>query len=161
LFLSSLLLADYSKVAEESASYSIYRKDALAAGPVSLLSALLILVAIKYNSPWMYANLIRHSAWLIASIAAFAVCYLSLLINKPRLSVCCGVIQYLLASYAYGVSHMPYIVYPTVTIQSGFTHPEMFRALFASYIVGFLLLAPGFVYFWRMFMKDRRYLKHE
>ncbi|BCJ88529.1 cytochrome d ubiquinol oxidase subunit II [Effusibacillus dendaii] len=161
LFLSSLLLADYSKVSEKSAAYSIYRKGALAAGPISLLSAILILVAMKFSSPWLYTNLIRHSAWLIASIAAFTVGYITLLIGKPRLSVVSAIVQYLLASYAYGASHMPYIVYPTVTIQSGFTHPETFRALFASYIVGFLILAPGFIYFWRMFMKDRRYLKQQ
>ncbi|EPR26868.1 Cytochrome d ubiquinol oxidase subunit II [Geobacillus sp. WSUCF1] len=40
-----------------------------------------------------------------------------------------------------------------------FPHPDTFRALFASYIVGFLILFPGFVYFWRLFMHDKRYVR--
>lgn len=70
-------------------------------------------------------------------------------------------IQYALASYAYGRAHLPYIIYPNVTIQNGFTDPASFRALFVSYIVGFVILFPGFIYFWRLFMKDERYIKNE
>lgn len=50
------------------------------------------------------------------------------------------------------------MLYPDVTIQDGFTHPNTFHAVFITYIVGFLILFPGFFYFWRLFMKDKRYL---
>lgn len=36
-----------------------------------------------------------------------------------------------------------------------------FRALFVTYIVDFAILFPGFIYFWRLFMKDRRYLEND
>jgi len=167
LFLSSLLLSDYSYVSEEKQAFSIYRKDAILLGPVTLLMALFTLQTMRLESFWLYQRLLDHLPWLIASVLFFLLGYISLLVpqekryglHPPRLAVIGIVVQYLLASYAYGAAHLPYIVYPEVTIASGFTHPNTFRALFASYLVGFAILIPGFILFWRMFMKDVRYLR--
>lgn len=161
LFLSSLLLCDYSNVANDDEAFQIYKRDAQMIGPIVLLSAFFIMLAIRMEAYWLYENMMEQINWLIASIVVFMIGYGVLWLKKPipRLAVLGIVVQYLLASYAYGVSHLPYIVYPSVTIESGFTHPSMFRALFVSYIVGFAILIPGFIYFWRLFMKDRRYIK--
>lgn len=168
LFLSSLLLADYSNVVEERDAYTVYRRDALILGPLSLLMALFIMLTLRTEASWLYNNMIGYLPWLIGSLIMFFIAGLALYLpngkisavkGKPRLAVVAVTIQYLLASYAYGRAHLPYMVYPTVTIESGFTHPNTFRALFASYIVGFIILFPGFVYFWKLFMKDKRYMK--
>lgn len=168
LFLSSMLLADYSHVSEEWEAYRIYRRDAMILGPISLLMSVLIVVTMRMESHWLFTNLYNYFPWLVASLLSFLIGYSALwwkfgnrapIRGRPRIAVIGVVVQYLLASYAYGSAHLPYIVYPDVTIASGFTNPNMFRALFYSYIIGFAILAPGFVFFWRMFMKDRRYLK--
>ncbi|KHF28727.1 putative cytochrome bd menaquinol oxidase subunit II [Anoxybacillus sp. BCO1] len=62
----------------------------------------------------------------------------------PRLAVVAIVLQYFCASYAYGKAHLPYMIYPNVTIESGFTHPNTFRALFVTYIVGFAIFISRF-----------------
>ncbi|MBE3570558.1 MAG: cytochrome d ubiquinol oxidase subunit II [Bacillales bacterium] len=165
LFLSSLLLADYSKASDDLNAYKIYRRDALLIGPIVLLTAFLIMFTLRSEAPWLYENIMELKAWLIGSILMFLLAGMALFlptkktIGMPRLAVIATVLQYFLASYAYGKGHLPYVVYPSVTIQSGFTHPNTFRALFISYIFGFVILFPGFVYFWRLFMKDRNYLK--
>jgi cytochrome bd ubiquinol oxidase subunit II len=168
LFLSSLLLADYSNEANELEAYQVYRRDALILGPISLLMALLILLTMQNEATWLYERMMNYLPWVIGSIAMFFVAGIALFLpsgkhktvrGKPRLAVIAIVIQYFLASYAYGKAHLPYMIYPDVTIQSGFTHPNTFRALFTSYIVGFVILFPSFIYFWRLFMKDRRYLQ--
>jgi cytochrome d ubiquinol oxidase subunit II len=168
LFLSSLLLADYSNVANELEAYQIYRRDALILGPISLLMALFIMLTMKNEAAWLYERMMNYLPWIIGSVAMFFVAGIALFLpsakhttvkGRPRLAVVAIVIQYFLASYAYGKAHLPYMIYPDVTIQSGFTHPNTFRALFTSYIVGFVILFPGFVYFWRLFMKDKRYLQ--
>ncbi|CAG9622412.1 cytochrome d ubiquinol oxidase subunit II [Sutcliffiella rhizosphaerae] len=168
LFLSSLLLADFSKVAKDKHAYEIYRRDALILGPVSLLSALLIMITMRYEAFWLFNGMMDYLFWLVVSAAMFVVTGIALIIpgkngwtGLPRLGVVSAFIQYALASYAYGRAHLPYIIYPNVTIQNGFTDPASFRALFISYIVGFIILFPGFVYFWRLFMKDERYIKNE
>ncbi|GAA4716489.1 cytochrome d ubiquinol oxidase subunit II [Brevibacillus fulvus] len=169
LFLSSLLLTDYSFVSKEREAFAIYRKDALIVGPVTLLMAVLTLQTMHLEADWLYRRLFAHAPLLLASGVCFFVSYIVLLlpqqrgrvIHLPRISVFFAILQYLLASYAYGAAHLPYIVYPEVTIESGFTHPSTFRALFVSYIVGFAILIPGFIYFWRMFMKDESYLRQK
>ncbi|MFC3884726.1 cytochrome d ubiquinol oxidase subunit II [Bacillus songklensis] len=165
LFLSSLLLADFSKVSEEFEAYKIYRRDAIILGPIALLMALFIMLTMRQEATWLYDNMMEFRGWLISSALMFIVTGGALFIpsrktiGMPRIAVVSTVLQYFLASYAYGRAHLPYVVFPNVTIESGFTHPAMFRALFISYIVGFAILFPGFVYFWKLFMKDRSYLR--
>ncbi|MEH7548202.1 MULTISPECIES: cytochrome d ubiquinol oxidase subunit II [Bacillaceae] len=167
LFLSSLLLADYSKASEEFDAYNAYRRDALFIGPISLLMAFLIMITLKSEAAWIYNKMMNDLPFLYLSLAFFLIGGVGLLLpsNKskikgwPRLSVIAITIQYLLASYVYGKAHLPYIVYPKVTIHSAFTDPNSFRAIFITYIVGFAILFPGFIYFWSLFMNDKRYLK--
>ncbi len=168
LFLSSLLLADYSNVAEEPDAYRVYRRDALITGPLSLLMGILIMLTLRVEANWLYVKMLKDLPILIGSVIAYLIAGLALFIpsakhknriGRPRLAVIAITIQYLLASYVYGRAHLPYMIYPDVTIESGFTHPNTFRALFMTYIVGFLILFPGFFYFWKLFMKDKRYLK--
>ncbi|MCA0986302.1 cytochrome d ubiquinol oxidase subunit II [Guptibacillus algicola] len=165
LFLSSLLLADYSNVAGDSEAYTIYRRDAILVGPISLVMAALIVLTIRTEAQWLFENLLDYTPWLIGSVVTFFIGYIALFIPRkkgtgiPRLAMISVVIQYLLASYAYGSAHLPYIVYPDVTIETGFTNPATFRALIITYIVAFFILTPGFIYFWRLFLKDKRYLK--
>lgn len=167
LFLSSLLLADYSKVSDEFEAYNVYRRDAIILGPIALLMAFLIMITMRGEATWLYDNMMEMKGWLIASALMFIVTGGALFIRTskavgmPRLAVISTLVQYFLASYAYGKSHLPFVVFPNVTIESGFTHPATFRALFISYIVGFVILFPGFVYFWKLFMKDRNYLKNK
>ncbi|WP_066174094.1 cytochrome d ubiquinol oxidase subunit II [Bacillus marinisedimentorum] len=167
LFLSSLLLADYSYLAEEMNAYQIYRKDALLLGPAVLAAALFIVLAVRAESNWLFSSLFEYRGWLGVSVLLFFAGYGALFIQRrrghavkgiPRLAVLLIVSQFLTASYAYGSAHLPYMIYPIVTIESGFTHPNMFRALFVTYIAGFLVLMPGFYYFWKLFLKDKRYI---
>jgi cytochrome bd ubiquinol oxidase subunit II len=167
LFLSSLLLADYSRAADDEEAYVIYRLDAIIIGPITLLMAFLTLLTMDYEATWLLNNLFEFRNWLLLSVLLFIIGYGSLWvkikhkIGMPRFALIAIVLQYLFASYAYGNAHLPYIVYPTVTVETGFTNPEMFRALFITYIVGFALLLPGFILFWRLFMSDKRYVKQE
>nr|WP_238332927.1 cytochrome d ubiquinol oxidase subunit II [Brevibacillus laterosporus] len=162
LFLSSLLLADFSNVLGEREAFLIYRRDARIVGPITILLAIAVVITMSNEATWIYTNLRSHTGWLVASAGFFLLSYASLFgtskrkgwLSLPRLATIAAIIQYLLASYAYGVSHLPYLVYPNVTIESGFTHPNNFRAMFIVYIVGFAILTPGFIYFWRLFMND-------
>jgi len=168
LFLSSLLLSDYSKVSGELEAYRIYRKDAMITGPISLVMAFLIMLTLKQEANWIYEKMMNDLPLLILSVICFIIAGVALYIpnfskNKsmgiPRVAVVAVTLQYLLASFVYGRAHLPYMVYPHVTIESGFTDPNSFHAIFATYIAGFAILFPGFIYFWKMFMHDNRYLQ--
>jgi cytochrome d ubiquinol oxidase subunit II len=167
LFLSSLLLADYSKASEEFEAYKVYRRDAIIIGPISLLMAFLIMITLRQEAGWIYDKMMDNLFLLYLSLGCFLIGGAGLIFptkNKdlrgmPRVAVIAVTAQYLLASYVYGKAHLPYIVYPSVTIHAAFTDPNSFRAIFITYIVGFAILFPGFVYFWSLFMNDKRYLR--
>lgn len=162
LFLSSLLLADYSKQSKAWDAYDVYRRDASFLGPASFFSAFVIMITLREEANWIFTNMMEDVMLLVISGVCFIVAGAALLVptdNKgvkgyPRIAVISITIQYLLASYVYGKAHLPYIVYPEVTIETGFTDPASFKAVFITYIVGFSILFPGFIYFWKLFMHD-------
>jgi cytochrome bd ubiquinol oxidase subunit II len=170
LFLSSLLLADYSKVSKEMEAYKVYLRDAKISGPVSLIMAFFIMFSLKIEVTWIYDRMMEDLSLLLLSLLFFllggAGLFLPSFFEKgirgmPRISVIAVTAQYLIASYVYGKAHLPYIVYPDVTIEAAFTDPNSFRAVFITYIVGFAILFPGFIYFWSLFMHDKRYLQQK
>ncbi|PLS14684.1 hypothetical protein CVD28_26915 [Bacillus sp. M6-12] len=168
LFLSSLLLSDYSKTSNAPEAYRVYRRDAMILGPVSILMAFTIMLTLQREARWLFDRMMDDLPLLLVSLGFFVVSGIALFLpsltktdvrGMPRLAVVAVCIQYLIASYVYGKAHLPYMVYPDVTIQSGFTDPASFRAVFATYVVGFAILFPGFVYFWSLFMHDKKYLR--
>ena len=170
LFLSSLLLADYSKASNEMKAYQVYLRDGKILGPISLLMAFLIMLTLPNDAEWLYNRMMDDFPLLLISVGFFLIVGIGLYApspfqkgvkGMPRLSVIAVTIQYLIASYVYGKAHLPYIVYPNVTIHSAFTDPNSFRAVFITYIVGFAILFPGFIYFWSIFMNDKRYLRQK
>lgn len=168
LFFSALFLADYAREARDVSTYRIYRKLTLIFGPLSLATALLVTMTLPDAANWLAANLQQEGKWFLLSIAAFVIGYACLFIKRPdgwigysRATVAFTAIQYAIASFAYGRAHMPYIIYPHLTLDQGFTNPTMFRSLFIGYIVSSILLIPVFILFWRLFLKDKHYLKQE
>ncbi|MBP1999993.1 cytochrome d ubiquinol oxidase subunit II [Paenibacillus shirakamiensis] len=168
LFLSSLLLADYSKVSTEMHAYKVYLRDAQIMGPISLIMAILIVFTLRNEASWLYDRMLADSPLLWLSVLSFLIAGLGLFLpsffekgvrGMPRISVVATIIQYLIASYVYGKAHLPYFIYPNITIQDGVTDPNSFRVVFATYIVGFVILFPGFFYFWRLFMNDKKYIQ--
>ncbi|MCM3585888.1 cytochrome d ubiquinol oxidase subunit II [Mesobacillus maritimus] len=168
LFLSSVLLADYSKVSHAMDAYQVYLRDARIFGPISLAMAFLIMLTLRGEAPWLYDKMMEDLPLLLFSLVFFLIGGAGLFLpsffekgvrGMPRLAMIAVTIQYLVASYVYGKAHLPYIVYPGVTIESAFTDPNSFRAVFVTYIVGFAILFPGFIYFWSLFMHDKRYLR--
>ncbi|MEH7379165.1 cytochrome d ubiquinol oxidase subunit II [Bacillus sp. JJ1533] len=170
LFLSSLLLADYSKASNEMKAYQVYLRDGKILGPISLLMAFLIMLTLPNDAEWLYNRMLEDLPLLLISVGFFLIIGIGLYAQSPfqkgvkgmpRLAVIAVTVQYLIASYVYGKAHLPYIIYPNVTIHSAFTDPNSFRAVFITYIIGFAILFPGFIYFWSLFMNDKRYLRQK
>lgn len=74
-----------------------------------------------------------------------------------RFGVIAVVVQYASAMLGYGRAHLPYIVYPGITVQNSFTNVEMFREAVTVLIIGIAVLFPGFVWFWRLFLESKSY----
>lgn len=168
LFISALFLSDYAREAEDETTYQTYRNIAIVIGPISLATAVLATFAMNPEAHWMVVNMNANRMWFILSLIAFFIAYSALWwrrrdgrLGHPRVAFTGTILQYALASIGYGSAHMPYIVYPHLTVAEGFTNPSMFNSLLIGYSVGTIILIPLFYWFWRLFMKDKRYLKQE
>ncbi|WNQ11196.1 cytochrome d ubiquinol oxidase subunit II [Paenibacillus aurantius] len=168
LFLSALFLADYAREADDEDTYRYYRVRAILLGPLTLITAILVTVTFAPEAQWILPNLQRVEGWFALSVTAFLIGYSALFWRsgrenpgKPRAAVIAIVLQYGLAVFAYGKAHLPYIVYPSQTIDQSVTNHSMFVSLLTGYIVFSAILAPVFVWFWRLFFKDKGYLRQE
>lgn len=168
LFLSALFLADYAKEANDRTAFNTYRKHAIWLGPLTIAIAIMTIFTMPEEASWLVDNVRDHLYGFGMSLVLFLIGYLLLFAKTPdgkrgytRLAVIFVVMQYGFAIYAYGSAHLPYIVYPHLTVEEGFTNPTMFYQLLIAYIIGMAILIPAFVLFWRLFLKDKRYLKQE
>ncbi|MGG2094533.1 cytochrome d ubiquinol oxidase subunit II [Bacillus sp. S13(2024)] len=167
LFLSALFLADFAREQGSEDTYRVYRRNAIVLGPATLVTAIIALVVMDPETHWLMEGLIKQFKWFTVSIIFFIIGYSSLwwtnhkyeTLGWPRIAVLSVVAQYGFASYAYGVAHLPYIIYPEVTVFTSFTTKETFYALLILYAVGIAILLPGFIFFWNLFLKDRSFLK--
>lgn len=165
LFISSLFLSDFAKQVDELLAYKIYRRDAMIMGPLAIVMAFLTMYTLKNEANWLYTEMMKDLPLLLLSLVFFIIggvaLYLPYFSKKdvkgmPRIAVLAVAVQYFIAAYVYGKAHLPYIVYPNVTINTGFTDPAAFRAIIITYIVSLVILVPGFYYFWSVFFKNQR-----
>lgn len=168
LFMSALFLSDYSNESGDSSAYLLYRKAAIWFGPLTLFFAVITTFTMIPEAHWIIEGMKRQALWFILSVIAFVVGYGALWWNVdgnargvPRVAFTAIIIQYAFASIGYGLAHMPYVIYPHMTVEQGFTNPATFRALLVAYVVGLMILVPAFYLFWKLFLKDKRYLRHE
>jgi cytochrome d ubiquinol oxidase subunit II len=168
LFISSVFLMDYAKEAEDWSAYHTFRKHAIWLGPVSIAIAMLTIGTFPVEAQWIVENIQANWLWFGISIVFFLIGYGFLFVKKSdgirgraRFAVILIILQYAVAIYAYGSAHLPYLVYPVLTVEGGFTNPSLFYNMLVIYGIGFGILIPAFILFWRLFLKDRRYLKQE
>ncbi|OXM13345.1 cytochrome d ubiquinol oxidase subunit II [Paenibacillus herberti] len=166
LFLSAVFLADYAREAEDREAYRIYRMIAVTIGPLTLLTGMLAAVAMHPEAQWIVERMKENWIWFALSGISFVVGFSALWwkgkggwTGVPRAAVVLIIIQYGLASFGYGSAHLPYLIYPHLTVEQGFTNHAMFVSLLIGYIVSTLVLVPVFIWFWLLFLKDKRYLK--
>ncbi|PRZ14691.1 cytochrome bd-I ubiquinol oxidase subunit 2 apoprotein [Laceyella sediminis] len=168
LFLAALFLADYSRESGDEEAYAAYRKHAIVFGPITLLVAVFTLYTLEPEAFWLLKRLQEFKVWYVWSILAFLIGYLALWwktpggkVGRPRVAVIAVAIQYAIATFAYGAAHLPYIIYPYLTVNEAFTQINTFYSLLKVFAMGLAILLPGFIIFWRLFMKDKRYLQGE
>lgn len=164
LFISTMVLADYARVAGDDSAFKVYRRLALWFGPLAMLSSLFVLWSIPRFASWFRANLLEQWPWFVLSLLSFLVA-MGLASsarrhdrNRFRAAVVLVAGQYALAMIGYGRAHLPYLLFPYLTVQNSFTSSAMFRTLLIILIIGIAVLFPGFVWFWRLFLENRAYV---
>lgn len=162
-YLASVFLCWYAARMGEAQAFRAFHRLARGFAPLTLLGGVLLAVALYFDAGWHFAALLRY--WPLSLLAAlcFAGAWL-LLLRRPRadrpapysLALLLSIAQYGLVFYALGLSHLPYLLYPSLTLSNTATDPAMFTALTVTVIGGSTLLIPCLLLLYGLFLKGQR-----
>jgi cytochrome d ubiquinol oxidase subunit II len=164
LYISAMFLTYYAHKAGDDKAYALMRRYALLWSGPTIGASVFVFFAISSHNALHFERLVDYSWLFVCSFAAFLVAVGIVWRKKPSSralgwSFIAVMIQYACAFYGYGAAHLPYILYPYVTMTDTFTSPQMAWALIVAFLAGLLLLVPSLALLMRLFLFDAAYVR--
>lgn len=160
LYISSAFLTFYANRANDTGALRLVRTYVLFWSFPTIIASLTTFIALSQHNPAHYQSMIE--LWWVfgLSIACFSVAMWLFYIGKYYgFAFIMVMFQFLFAFFGYGAGHLPYLLYPYITIQEGVVHESMAIALIIAFILGFMLLIPSLYMLLRIFLFDADYVK--
>jgi cytochrome d ubiquinol oxidase subunit II len=162
LSLSSVFLTWYAARSGEVRAFGYFRQVARWFVPLMLLAALLLGVSLWVYAPWHARALVALWPWHMLAALCFGGAWF-LLGRKPDagrsgrygLVLLLSIVQYGLVFYAFWLSRLPYLLYPTLTLGNTATNPAMFTALTVAVVGGSVVLIPSLLLLYGVFLGTR------
>lgn len=162
LFISSSFLTFYARKAKDAKAMQILRKYALFWSGPTILASFSVFTALYRHNPVHFEKMLDWAWMFNMSLLCFlGAVYLIWRRKALGWAFILVMLQFAFAFFGYGISHMPYLLYPYVTIHSALTHTAMGWALVIAFIAGLLLLIPSLVLLMRLFLFSARYAQGE
>jgi cytochrome d ubiquinol oxidase subunit II len=160
LYISAMFLTYYAAKAKDLSALRILRGYALAWGMPTILASLLVFFAIREHNPDHYARMLDYSWMFVLSflcfIGGFYLVWRGLSYGWAFILV---MVQFALAFFGYGVSHLPSILYPYIDLYDNFTNRTMALYLIGAFIAGLMLLIPSLYLLMRLFLFNATYVE--
>ncbi|WP_153462469.1 MULTISPECIES: cytochrome d ubiquinol oxidase subunit II [Sediminibacillus] len=160
LYISSAFLSFYANRANDWKALELVRKYTLFWSFPTIIASLTTFIALSQHNIEHYQNMIdlwwMFGLSLVCFSAAMWLIYRGIYYG---LAFICVMLQFFFAFFGYGAGHLPYLLYPYVTLEQGATHEAMGLALVIAFILGLLLLIPSLYMLMRMFLFDADYVK--
>jgi cytochrome bd ubiquinol oxidase subunit II len=160
LYISASFLTFYADKASDIPAREQLRKYALAWSGPTILASLLVFWGISHHNPKHFDNMLEI-AWMFI-LSFFCFCIAVYLIWKRKnlgTSFIFVMLQFAFAFFGYGYGHLPYLLYPYITIQSALTNSTMGWALVIAFIAGLLLLIPSLILLMWLFLFNAKYVR--
>ncbi|MDF2961010.1 MAG: cytochrome ubiquinol oxidase subunit [Paenibacillus sp.] len=160
LFISAAFLTYYAHKAKDYPAMEVLRGFAIGWSAPTILSSLLVFFAIQRHNAWHFEQMLELSWMFVLSFLCFLVAtYLIWSRKRLGLAFLLVMLQFALAFFGYGASHLPYILYPMISIHESVTSPAMGIALIIAFIAGLFLLIPSLYLIMRLFLFDANYVQ--
>jgi cytochrome d ubiquinol oxidase subunit II len=160
LYISAMFLTYYAHKAGDQEAFAILRRYALTWSLPTIAASVFVFFAISTHNPLHYARMVAYSPLFVLSFLAFLIAvYLVWHARLLGVAFVAVMVQFALAFYGYGAAHLPYILYPYLTIYDYFTSREMAFALVCAFVAGLLLLIPSLALLMRLFLFDAAYVR--
>ncbi|WP_100371619.1 cytochrome d ubiquinol oxidase subunit II [Bacillus sp. FJAT-45037] len=160
LYISACFLTFYAYKARDMDAYKVLRGYALFWSVPTIMASILVFLALNQHNPVHFEKML-DLAWMFTLSFIFFVAAVYLIWKEKRfgLSFIFVMLQFATAFYGYGASHLPYLLYPHLTIYDGFTNETMAITLIIVFIAGLFLLIPSLYLLMRLFLFDNQYVQ--
>jgi cytochrome d ubiquinol oxidase subunit II len=160
LYISASFLTFYAERAQDIPAREQLRRYALFWSGPTILASLLVFWGLSHHNPEHFRNALAHGWMFAASFLCFcAAVWLIWKRKRLGLSFILVMFQFAFAFFGYGFSHLPYLLYPYITVHSALTHSSMGWALVIAFIAGLLLLIPSLVLLLWLFLFNAKYVR--
>ncbi|EJO7210078.1 cytochrome d ubiquinol oxidase subunit II [Staphylococcus pseudintermedius] len=161
LYISSGFLTFYAHRAKDTSAYQLMRKWFLMWGAPMIMMSLFVFLSLRIQNEAHFMSAVFDYGWLfIISFIAFAIAGVLTLLKKAHgIAFIFVIIQMGTAFFGYGLSKLPYILYPYVRIDDAVTNDSMALVLTIAFIGGLLLLLPSLFFILKLFVFDKDYVR--
>ncbi|MBJ8324335.1 cytochrome d ubiquinol oxidase subunit II [Staphylococcus pseudintermedius] len=161
LYISSGFLTFYAHRAKDTSAYQLMRKWFLMWGAPMIMMSLFVFLSLRIQNEAHFMSAVFDYGWLfIISFIAFAIAGVLTLLKKAHgIAFIFVIIQMGTAFFGYGLSKLPYILYPYVHIDDAVTNDSMALVLTIAFIGGLLLLLPSLFFILKLFVFDKVYVR--
>lgn len=160
LFISATFLTYYASRAKDDKSLDLLRKYALTWAFPAIGMGIVVFLLLSQRNAEHFQNMV--DIWWIfgISLIAFIGAFTFILKRKNYgIAFIMVMVQYFTAFFGYGAAHLPYLLYPHLTIYDGFTNETMAIALITAFIGGLLMLIPSLYLLMKLFLFDAEYIE--
>ncbi|UXS43654.1 cytochrome d ubiquinol oxidase subunit II [Staphylococcus delphini] len=161
LYISSGFLTFYAHRAKDKSAYQLMRKWFLMWGAPMIMMSLFLFLSLRIQNEAHFMSAVFDYGWLfIISFIAFVIAGMLTLLKKAHgIAFIFVIIQMGTAFFGYGLSKLPYILYPYVHIDDAVTNDSMALVLTIAFIGGLLLLLPSLFFIFKLFVFDKEYVR--
>lgn len=161
LYISSAFLTVYAHKARDFEAYKIIRKWFLAWSLPMLIICQFTFLSLRQQNEQHFNIATGQYWWLFGLSIVFFLIAVTLYYLQRNLEIALIMVflQYATAFYGYGISKLPYILYPYVNMDKAVVNETMAFALVIVFILGLLLLLPSLYLLLRLFVFDTEYVK--
>ena len=160
LYISSGFLTYYASKAEDKRASDLTRTWFLIWTLPTLVITQFTFLGLRSHNYEHFVS--AQNYWYLFGLSLLAMLVAVFLIWKRRnygTAFIMIMLQYGFAFYGYGISKLPYILYPYININDSVVNENMAFALTAVFVLGLLLLIPSLVLLARLFLFDKDYVK--
>ncbi|ARJ51525.1 cytochrome d ubiquinol oxidase subunit II [Staphylococcus lutrae] len=161
LYISSGFLTFYAHRAHDHNAYELMRKWFLMWGPPMMFISLFVFLSLRVQNEAHFNSAVWDYGWLfiLSFIAFIAAGILTYMKKAHGIAFIFVIIQIGTAFFGYGLSKLPYILYPYIQIKDAVTSDGMAVVLIIAFIGGLLLLCPSLFFIFKLFVFDKDYVR--
>jgi cytochrome bd ubiquinol oxidase subunit II len=160
LFISASFLTYYADRAKDEKALEVVRRYSLGWSLPTIGCSLLVFFSIYTHNRHHFEQMAQLS-WMFALSFVCFLLAVSLIWARRHYgwAFVLVMLQFGFAFYGYGASHLPYIIYPYVSIHDSVTNATMGLSLIVAFIAGLCLLVPSLFLLLRLFLFDAAYVQ--